>query len=167
MTKTPNLDGYEKWRCRSCGHEFFVENEHSLSRLFALNAFKNKVIDLLHRKSDGNKKMRIANWQEHEAELNNYIAQCGGTSNQDPLFAIARAAHMTDGFEFYSSTDEKIKVEELYGIAKDYLKRHPKAVNVKELVRIYQRKLRNKARRAFCNKERFIHEHASIQKLHR
>ena len=147
--KSANMDGYERWVCQSCSHETFVENEHSLPRLYALSAFQSKVINRLHEKGKGNKKMRISHWKAHESELNDYIEQCGGTSNQDPLFAIARAAHMTDGFERYLNKDEKIVVEELYGIAKDYLKRHPKAVNVKELVRIYQRKLRNKARRAF------------------
>ena len=141
---SPNQGGVEKHTCKNCGYEFYVENENSKEKLFALNSFRNEVINLLHAKIDGGKEKRIENWKKNEKKLEEYIEQCGGDSNDDPLFAIARAAHITDGFEQYLPKEEKVTVEALYHIANDYVRKNKKATNIKELIRLYKWKLRNK-----------------------
>lgn len=147
--KSLNQGGYEKHRCKNCGYEFYIENEKSIEKLYALNAFCSEVIQLLHAKIDGGKEERITNWKNHERTLEKYIEKCGGESNQEPLFAIARAAHITDGFEQYFPKEEKTTVEALYNIAKEYADKNDKAINVKELMSLYRKKLRNKKRNMF------------------
>ena len=141
-----NQGGLESHKCVNCGYEIFVENEHSLNKLYALNAFNNDAINLLLKKIDGGKKERIKLWQDKKSDFEGYIELCGGESNSDPLFAIARAAYLTDGFEEYSDRDEKIKVKKLYSVAKAYTRRNPKAVNVSKMVELYEEKLLNKGR---------------------
>ena len=141
-----NQGGIEKHTCKNCGYVFYVESEASKEKLFALNAFRNEVINLLHAKIEGGKAERIANWKKHEKTLEDYIEKCGGESNQDPLFAIARAAHITDGFERYTSKESKTIAETLYKIADDYARSNDKAINIKTLLSLYNQKLRNNTR---------------------
>jgi len=145
--KSKNQSGYEKHKCKNCGYEFYLENEKAVEKLFALNSFRNEVINLLHAKVDGGKDDRILSWKKREKEFEKYIEQCGGESNQDPLFAITRAAYLTDGFERYFPKEEKITVEALYTIAKQYVSKNKKATNIKELIQIYHKKLRHKSRK--------------------
>ena len=147
---SPNQGGIEKHTCKNCGYVIYIENEASKEKLFALNAFRNEVINLLHAKIDGGKSERIANWKRHESTLEDYIEKCGGESNQDPLFAIARAAHVTDGFEQYISKEAKEIAESLYNTAQTYVNHNDKAINIKTLVSLYKRKLRNKPRNLLC-----------------
>ncbi len=147
---SPNQGGIEKHTCKNCGYVIYIENESSKEKLFALNAFRNEVINLLHAKIDGGKSERIANWKRHENTLEDYIEKCGGESNQDPLFAIARAAHITDGFEQYTSKEAKEIAESLYNTAQTYVNHNDKAINIKTLVSLYKRKLRNKPRNLLC-----------------
>ena len=141
-----NQGGIEKHTCKNCGYVFYAENETSKEKLFALNAFRNEVINLLHAKIEGGKAERIANWKKHEETLEDYIEKCGGESNQDPLFAIARAAHITDGFERYTSKESKTIAETLYKVADDYARSNDKAINIKTLLSLYNQKLRNNTR---------------------
>ncbi len=136
---SPNQGGIEKHNCVNCGYEFYIENENSREKMFALNAFRNEVINLLHAKIDGGKAENIKNWKKNEKQLEEYIEQCGGESNQDPLFAIARVAHLTDGFEQYpASMKSRNAVKGLYKIAKKYACKNKKAINISELVSLYE-----------------------------
>ncbi len=146
--KSPNQGGYETHTCINCGHTVILENEHSLEKLFALNAFRNEVIKLLKAKFDGGKKERIETWQKKKPEFERYLAQCDESINgePDPLYAMARAAYLTDGFGEYSDREERTTVEGLYQTAKQYADKNEKAGYVRELIWFYQKKLRNKKR---------------------
>ena len=50
-----NQGGIENHVCKSCRHEFFVEQGYSLETLFCLNSFRNEVINLLYAKIAGGK----------------------------------------------------------------------------------------------------------------
>ena len=141
-----NQGGIEKWECRNCGYQFLVSNPDSKENLFALNSFRNEVINLLLAKVNGGRAERLQVWKSHEARFEAYLDKCGGEFNDDPLLAITRAAHITDGFERYEPKEEKDQVETLYATAKEYVKRNPKAENIKQLMRLYRRRLRNKGR---------------------
>lgn len=147
LEDSPNQGGYEELKCENCGHVFYVEDEKSRKKLFSLHAFQNTVINLLHAKTDGGKTERIAMWKQHEELLEGYIEQCGGEGNQDPLFAIARAAYITDGFEHYPSKAQKEIAEELYMIALRYVEQNDKAIHIQALLNLYRKKLRSKKRK--------------------
>ena len=138
--------GYQEHVCKACGYKFVAYNETDLQKLYALNAFKNDAINLLLKKLEGGKKARIQLWQDKGKDFEEYIKYCGGDSNDDPLFAIARAAYLTDGFEEYSDHDEKIKVKKLYSVAKAYARKNPKAINVQKMVEICEEKLIHRGR---------------------
>lgn len=146
--RSANQGGYESHKCKNCGYTVVVENEHSLEKLFALNAFRNEVIKLLKQKFDGGKKERIATWQRRKDEFERYLTQCDESvdGEPDPLYAMARAAYLTDGFGEYTDKEEKTTVEGLYRTALRYAEKNEKAGYVKELIWFYRKKLRNKRR---------------------
>ena len=141
-----NQGGFEIHKCSNCGYEVVVENENSLNKLYARSAFSSEVIRLLTEKVDGGKKARIKLWKDNEQKLREYKDQCGGEANEDPLYAIAYAAFLTDGFEEYTDRTEKLTVERLYNVSKDYLRKNSKAQNIKQMVTLYEEKLRHKGR---------------------
>ena len=116
-----NEGGFEIHKCKSCGYEIILENENSYNEMYARNAFINEVIRLLGAKVDGGKKERIKLWKENEQKLESYKNCCGSKTFEYPLFAIAYAAYLTDGFEEYTDRKERRLVEKYYRVAKDYL----------------------------------------------
>ena len=109
-----NEGGFEIHKCKSCGYEIILENENSYNEMYARNAFINEVIRLLGAKVDGGKKERIKLWKENEQKLESYKNCCGSKTFEYPLFAIAYAAYLTDGFEEYTDRKEKRLVEKYY-----------------------------------------------------
>lgn len=146
--KEANHNGLEQWKCKNCGYEIIVKNENDLKAILVLATFSDKVISLLHAKQNGGKSERIKKWRENDKEFQKIIDDYGGALAKDPLFAMAHAAHMTDGFEIYEPKSEKVTVEALYSVANDYVKNNPSAKNIKELITLYRRKLRNKTKNA-------------------
>ena len=146
--KEANHNGLEQWKCKNCGYEIIVKNENDLKAILALSTFSDKVISLLHAKQNGGKSERIKKWRENDKEFQKIIDDYGGALAKDPLFAMAHAAHMTDGFELYEPKSEKVTVEALYSVANEYVKNNPSAKNIKELITLYRRKLRNKTKNA-------------------
>ena len=137
-----NQGGYEKWHCRHCGYEVTIENDDIREKVYAMNAYRSEIFALVDKAFDNGKSEKLEAWRAAKPRIDKYTKQFGENSD-DPLYAMAHVAFLTNGFTEYANADEKTRSEVEYKLAKKYLKAHPNASTLEKYVSIYEKTLRN------------------------
>ncbi len=145
----PSHNGFQEFKCDHCNFRHIIESDEDIQQIYELGKFTDSTIELAHRRRAGGLTDKIEEWDRwsHSQNCNwdDCMARYGGNLANDPLFAMAYAAHLTYGFQSYGSHDNQITVEALYEVAVEELKKNPNAKKLKELILLYDKKLRKKS----------------------
>ncbi len=148
--KSTEHNGYEQWKCKNCGHTIVIKSDDDRLQLYEMGQCVDMMISFVHDRRAEKMSERIREWEEWQKKFNieSYIQKYSGKLAEDPLFAMAQIARLTYGFQTYKTRNSERTtgtVKSLYKTANNYLKEHPDATKLAELIDLYETKLGKKS----------------------